>query len=207
MSGPDAGFWSDLVNLNNRTDSLVERCRRAVEPTIPISREIPFLGSIEVLFENLPATYAATPAVNSDALAGNNIKQSVFTNKGSRVYVRELSFQAYCVQTVALSGIPASYEARVPNDVTNFPFNWRWNFQTSITQRWYSERRVLANAGGRARAGNHLAFREPLIIEPMETFIFECELLGGFGMNPTAVEEQGTDAVVAMTISGYREGV
>jgi hypothetical protein len=196
-----ANLWSGLIELNRQADALVERCVRAVEPSLPIGREIPFFASIEARFENLPVSLSAAPATNSDILAGNNVKQAVYQNGGSRVYVRELSFQPYLSRSVTPTQSPA-YNARQLSQFGSFPFNWRWNFQTSITQRWYSQdRRVMANAGGRATAGNHLAFREPLIIEPREAFIFECELLS---YNP---EGNDPTAVVAMILSGYREGV
>lgn len=202
MTSPQAvaSFWNDLIDTNRRVDSLIERVRKAIQPTLPIGREIPFYGSIEARFENLPTTFAATPATNSDLLLGNNLERPTFTNGGSRVYVREIGFQAYTVSSTT--------NGRLVNSNELFPFNFRWNFQTSITQRWYSpDRRCLAQSAGRAVAGTHLSFREPLIIEPQETLVFECELLS-FGMIATATNPSNHDvAVVAMTLSGYREGV
>ncbi len=197
-------FWSALIGLNRQADALVERCMRAIEPTRPTGREIPFYGSIEARFSNLPITYGTVAVANSDALSSNSVKRNIFTNGGSRVYVRELSFQSYFVKSV--DPVAPLYDARVPNAVTPFPFSWRWNYQTSITQRWYAEQRVLAQAAGRAVVGNHLSFREPQIIEPQETFVFECELMGGFGMS-RASQSLGSDAVISMILSGYREGI
>ncbi len=208
MSNPaiSGQFWSELVGLNKHADSLVERVRRAVEPSQPISREIPAIVSIETRFNSLPTSYGSTVATGSDALAGNNVKRGFFQNGGSRIYIRELAFQSWFVLPVNPTGIAPSYDARMPNERTIFPFNWRWNFQTSITQRWYADRRLLAQSGGRAQAGNHLSFRKPLVIEPMETFTFECELLGGFGMAASA-QSESSSAVISMLLSGYREGV
>jgi hypothetical protein len=204
MSAPQ-DFWSKLIDLDKSVDGLIERVQRAIEPSQPTSREIPFHATIETLFQNLFGTYGGTASINSDALSGNNVKQNVFTNFGSRVYVRELSFQGYNV------GVHGNSNVRSSSDITPFPFNFRWNFKTSIVDRWYAtaaygaNRRCLAASGGRSRAGTHLAFREPLIIEPMETLTFECELLGGFGQNEVATTFQGTQAIVAMILSGYRD--
>jgi len=205
-----SGLWSELVDLNKHADALISRVVRAIEPSQPIQREIPFFASIEARFDQLPSTFAAATPASSDALAGNNVKQSIFTNHSSRVYVREIAFQPYLIRpTTPIVAGSATYDARLAAAATAgvFPFNWRWNFQTSIQQRWYSQKgRCFARAGGRTQVGNHLSFRNPQIIEPMETFTFECELLGagmrvfdtGFGPHPSAV--------VAMLISGYREG-
>ena len=209
MNQPSAGFWSELVEMNRRVDSLVERVMRAVQPPKPIGREVPFFASIETRFENLPEKFSSVCSPNSDVVAGNNVKHGVFTNGGSRVYVRELGFQPFFGRTPTLT--TSDYEARLVGGggalgFTNIRmFNWRWNFQTSIQQRWYADSRVLARAGGRFQAGNHLAFREPLVIEPMETLTFECELLS-FGMN-TGLGTGPTTAGVSMIMSGYREGV
>ncbi len=199
-------FWSALIGLNKQADALVERCLRAIEPTRPTGREIPFYASIETRYSNLPITYGTVAVPNSDALAANSVKRNVFTNGGSRVYVRELSFQSYFLKSSDPAGLAPAYDARIPNSATLFPFTWRWNYQTSITQRWYAEQRVLAQAAGRAIAGNHLAFREPQIIEPQETFVFECELMGGFGM-AQATQAVGSECVISMILSGYREGI
>ncbi len=181
-------FWSALLDLNNQTDALMNRCL-AVQPSAPISREIPIVASIEAKFENLGLT---TASPNSDAIAGRNIKRPVYTNGGSRVYIREIGFQTSLLNITTLS--------RIPNDVAVVPANFRWNFQTSIDQRWYATKSCLANAGGRFTAGNHLAFREPLIIEPMETLIFECELLSSWSNG------SGNSTIISMLLSGYREG-
>ncbi len=216
----DTGLWSELIEMNRRVDALIERVQKSIEPSAPISREIPFFSSIEAKFDDLPNTFTDTIPAGSDAIAGNNIKRPIFQNGSSRVYVRELSFQSALLvpvdvnRTEGHSGFQgAPYSARVPNDRTTFPFYWRWNFMTSMTNRWYADKRVSANSAGRALAGNHLAFRQPLIIEPMETFTFECELLGGFWMNnaggdtPSFQSIESTSAVVSMILSGYREGI
>lgn len=216
MSNPAVGdtnkFWSALIEINKQADALIRKSQIAVEPTLPISREIPAVVSIEARFNNLPNTLGGIAALNtgSDATAGNNIKKPVFQNGSSRIYVRELGFQSWIVMPASADVLYAaanSYDARIPNGRAPFPFNWRWNFRTSITQRWYhNERRCLAASGGRAVVGTHLAFREPLVIEPMEQVEFECELLGGFWMQTTALNP-ATSAVVSLILSGYREGV
>ena len=213
MSNPAVGdtnkFWSALIEINKQADALIRKSQRAVEPTQPISREIPAVVSIEARFNNLPNAFGGIAALNtgSDAVAGNNIKKPVFQNGSSRIYVRELGFQSWIILPASTETYTPSYDARLPNGRSLFPFNWRWNFRTSITQRWYhNDRRCLAAAGGRAVVGTHLAFREPLVIEPMEQVEFECELLGGFWMQATALNP-ATSAVVSLILSGYREGV
>ena len=59
MSAP-VSLWADLIDVNKTVDSLIDRVRRAIEPTKPISREVPFWASVEVKFENLPPTYGST---------------------------------------------------------------------------------------------------------------------------------------------------
>jgi hypothetical protein len=200
--------WERILGLNREVDALVDRVMRKVEPTQSIGREIPWYGVVETRFDNLPTTYAAAVNPGSDAVAGNNVKVSQWTNKSSRVYVRELSFEAYFVRVNTNFFAGANrYDARLPNAVTVFPINWRWNFHTSITGRVYSDVRVLARAAGRARAGNHLSFKKPLVVEPMETLAFECEYLGGAGMLLAAEDILGTSVVIAADLSGYREGV
>lgn len=205
-------FWNGLIELNRKTDGLIERVRRAVEPSQPISREVPFFASLETRFDNLPLTYGATVNPGSDALEGANLKRASFTNGGSRVYVREMTFTPFRMGTVTSGAF--SYAARQRGDRRAvFPFNWRWNFLTSITQRQYSVGRggagvrVSGLSAGRYRAGNHIAFREPLVLEPMETLTLEVELLS-FGMKTAenASLTAYTIAVVAMSMSGYREG-
>ena len=85
------------------------------------------------------------------------------------------------------------------------PPYYRWNFLTSITQKQYADKRVSMFAAGRREAGNHLAFRDPLVIEPMETLTFEVELLG-FGGSAGA-DVRFNSFVVALYLSGYREGM
>lgn len=212
-----AGFWSELVEMNRRVDAVIGRVMQSVQPSKPVGREIPFFASIETRFENLPWDFNAALPTTSDLRIGNNVKRGIFTNGSSRVYVRELGFQSSYVvpTTAALGGVSQTYDARapvpaggfgtLPPNADVFNVNWRWNFQTSVQQRWYADKRVLANAGGRSRAGNHLAFREPLIIEPMETFTFECELLS-FGMSG-ASGAPNAHLAVSMLLSGYREGI
>ncbi len=202
MSAP-VNLWSDLINMDRHVDSLIERVRRAVEPTQPISREIPFFGSIENRFIDLPPLYASVVPPGSDVIAGSNIKTADYTNHGSRVYVRELSLHAWQGKATTQAG-GQTYDDRLEVILGRFPINYHWNFRTSITDKWYAAYgRMLAAAGGRSVAGTHLAFREPLIIEPMETFQFECELLS-FGQ---ATGGTNNIATVQMTISGYREGM
>lgn len=199
-------FWDALIGLNAKADELIEKALKASEPSPPIGREIPVFTSIEARFNNLPPLLSSTIPAASDARAGNNVKREFFTNKGSRIYIRELSFKTEIIVPTNPAGSPPEYDARIPNVQSLFPFNFRWNFQTSITGRWYSDRRCLAKSAGRFVVGNKLSFKEPLVIEPMETFTFECELLGGFNMQ-TAATWSTTAAIVAMHLSGYREGM
>lgn len=210
MSNPGTELWNALIALNNQADSLIERVRRAVEPTMPIGREIPATISIETLFQNLPKTYAQSVPVGSDLIAGNNVKRVSFQNGGSRLYIREIGFDSYFIRSIDPTAVGApDYQARIANQITRFPFNFRWNFQTSITQRWYADKRCLGRTGARVASGTHLAFREPLIVEPMENVVLEVELLGGFQMTASQITLLGSSssAVVSMTMSGYREGV
>ena len=208
MSAPQQ-LWDVLLALNHEVDGLIDHVRRAVEHAPAIGREIPWFASIEARFDNLPTTYAAVPSPNSNGLTGNNVVLSHYTNKSSRVYVRELAFAAYFVRVnVAPSALSVmTLDVRRANEVSKFPLNWRWNFKTSISEKFYSDTRMLARSGGRQRSGCHLSFRDPLIIEPMETFTFECEYLGGLGMVPDANAALGTSVVIAMQLSGYREGI
>ncbi len=210
MGAPQTKFWDDLLSLNKRVDNLVGRVLAAKEPSQPITREIPFYGEVEILFQNLPLTFTATLNTGSDALAALNVKQGQFTNKGSRVYVREISMTGFRARTVTTGALVLNpRDERNPSDLTQqYPINWRWNFMTSIQQRWYSgvrNVRCLARSGGRQECGNHLSFREPLIIEPMETFTFEAELLAA-GMSTTEITV-GTNAIITMQLSGYREAM
>ena len=208
MGAPQTKFWDDLLSLNKRVDNLVGRVLAAKEPSQPITREIPFYGEVEVLFDNLPTSFGATVATNSMILAGLNVQQGQFTNKGSRVYVREMTTTAYLARTVSTGALVLNPRAeRSPFDfVSSIPPNWRWNFMTSIQQRWYSnDRRCLAAASGRQAAGNHLAFHEPLVIEPMETLTFEVELLAA-GMAAAAITV-GAQAIIALQMFGYREAM
>lgn len=206
MSAPQQ-FWDNLVGLNKRVDGLVGRVLSAIEPSKPVSREIPFYGEVEVLFDNLPLNFDATLATNSDAIAGLNVKQGQFTNKGSRVYVREMTMTGFLCRTVSTGALVLNpRDERSPSDFDHqYPINWRWNFMTSIQQRWYSgvrNVRCLARSGGRQECGNHLSWKEPLIIEPMETLTFEVELLAA-GLS-TAEITVGAEAVVGLQMFGYR---
>ncbi len=207
MSNPSTNLWSELIGLNKTVDGLFERARRVVMQTEPRGRELAAIVPFETRFLNLPATYATTVVPGSDAV--DNIKQTQYTNLGSRLRLRSISFQSYYEFSEDPSGDTPAYNARISNEVTAFPFNWRWNFQTSITQRWYCPQRVLKSAGGRQRSGSHLVFREPLIVEPMETLTLEIELLGGFGMVASQNSDLGssTTALIVTTFDGYREGV
>ena len=199
----DANFWSSLVELNKAADSLIAKAKQRIEPSQPVSREIATNASIEVRFDNLPFSYEAAidpVPTNSDALAGNNVKRGFWTNGASRLYLRELGFQKYFVEGEARSVAGLKYRA-----LNYLPPYFRWNFQTSITQKQYADKRVAMFAGGRPEAGNHLSFRDPLVIEPMETFTFEVELLS-FGQDFYQLQ-QPVSYVVALYLSGYREGM
>lgn len=197
----DANFWSSLVELNKAADALIAKAKQRIEPSQPISREIVTNASIEVRFDNLPGVYTTeleTPAPNSDALWGNNVKRGIWTNGASRLYLRELAFERYFVDENN-----ARYAA--PRSQLNIlPPYFRWNFQTSITQKQYADKRVSMFAGGRPEAGNHLLFRDPLVIEPMETFTFEVELLS-YGADAGVLAPPAF--VVALYLAGYREGM
>ena len=208
--GAESKLWSDLIDLNKHVDGLIQRVFEATKKTEPISREVPFYASIEVLYENLPTQYDQA-VVASDGNAGDNIKRARYENASSRVYVREMSMVSmYLVPLTtghnAPHDPPSPMTARFPTQTAVFPINWRWNFYTSISERKYSDTRVLANAAGRSRAGNHIAFREPLIIEPREALVFETELLGGFGMTTAPGQLQASNIVISLAMSGYREG-
>lgn len=207
MSAPLRDIWEKLLVLNREVDGLIGRVTQHVEPLQPIGREPPWYGVVEARFDNLPTTYGGATNSGSDGVAGNNVKVNSWTNKSARVYIRELSFDAYFVR-VNKTDDGVSWDARLPNEASRFPINWRWNIRLSITGRYYSENgRVLARAGGRARAGNHLLFKEPFVVEPMETLAFECEYLGGAGMRAAATDPLGTAVVIALCLSGFREGV
>lgn len=208
MNAPANGLWDHLVGLNKRVDNLIGRVQAAIEPSQPITREIPFYGEVEVLFENIPTSFGATISTGSNALAGLNVKQGQFTNKGSRVYVREMTMTSFLCNTVSSGALVLNpRNQRNPSDFNQqFPINWRWNYMTSIQQRWYSnDRRALARSAGRQQSGNKISFVEPQIIEPMETLTFEAELLGA-GMSNATIPV-GTNAVIALQMFGYREAM
>lgn len=197
----DANFWSSLVDLNKAADALIARAKARIEPSSPVSREITTHASIEVRFDNLPGVYSTellpTPP-NSDALWGNNVKRGIWTNGASRLYLRELAFERYFVNSQNARVVAPRTEANI------LPPYFRWNFQTSITQKQYADKRVSMFAGGRPEAGNHLSFRDPLVIEPMETFTFEVELLS-YGASTGILSPPSF--VVALYLAGYREGM
>lgn len=200
----DANFWSSLVELNKAADSLIAKAKQRIEPSEPLSREISTHASIEVRFDNLPQTYTlppfgVTPTPNSDALWGNNVKKGIWTNGASRLYLRELAFERYFVDENNVRYVAPRSQINV------LPPYYRWNFQTSITQKQYADKRVSMFAGGRPEAGNHLSFRDPLVIEPMETFTFEVELLS-YGVDGVSFVPSGS-FVVALYLAGYREGM
>lgn len=202
----DSSIWSTLVDLNKTADSLIERARKRIEPSPPVSRELLTNASIEVRFNNLEVDYDYPTPVNSDALWGNNVKRNSWTNGASRLYLRELAFQTYYVNDEVVDPDNRNTRRCRPRvfQLNVLPPYYRWNFQTSITQKQYADKRVSMLAGGRQEAGNHLAFRDPLVLEPMETFTFEVELLAYGGSSGYF----GTNAfVVALYLSGYREGM
>jgi hypothetical protein len=199
----DSALWSTLIDLNRAADSLIDLAKKRIEPSKPVSRELLTNASIEVRFDNLPTSYAddAVVPVNSAALSGNNVKRGVWTNGASRLYLRELAFDQYFVDSATNTRKSQVFP------LEQLPPYYRWNFLTSITQKQYADKRVSMFAGGRKQAGNHLAFRDPLVIEPMETLTFEVELLS-FGSTADAGVAPNVDAyVVALYLSGYREGM
>jgi hypothetical protein len=129
------------------------------------------------------------------------VKRGIWTNGASRLYLRELAFERYYVAS-ATNQRQTCGSHNNPIDIV--PPYYRWNFLTSITQKQYADKRVSMFAGGRSEAGNHLLFRDPLVIEPMETFTFEVELLS---YGPDFEYEASTSFVVALYLSGYREGM
>jgi hypothetical protein len=198
----DSSLWSTLIDLNKAADALIDRARKRIEPSPPVSRELLTNASVEVRFDRLPALYNPASAVNtnSDALWGNNVKRGIWTNGAARLYLREIAFDTYFVRTGTDERLPA--DSTVEANVT--PPYFRWNFLTSITQKQYADKRVSMFAGGRREAGNHLSFRDPLVIEPMETLTFETELLSFGGSVQLAPL---TSFVVGFYLSGYREGM
>jgi hypothetical protein len=199
----DNRFWDQLVELNKKTDALISRVRKFIEPDPGISREIMQVASVEVRWENLPTSYTATPSPNSDVLWGNNVKRGIFTNHGSRLLLRSIGFDAY---TSGFEGSSADVRQSVYGTPTlPVPPYWRWNFKTSITQRQYADKPVSMRSLGRPESGSQLVFREPFILEPMETLTVECELLQ-YGL-PVAGVAPGNVFTVNMNFFGYREGM
>lgn len=201
MSSRDNALWSELVDLNRKVDGLVDRVLKKVRPTPAISREIVALCTIEVQWLNMPGSYTSGPlSTGSDAQTGNNVKRGIFTNKGSRLYIRELGCELF--------GINAANQRTLLTAEQSMPVPYfKWNVFTSITQRQYADKRVSAKSLGNPGTGSHLVFREPFVIEPMETVVFECELLsyGNFAV------QEGPAAFPSFCISGnffgYREGM
>lgn len=203
----DNQLWAQLIDFSKRVDGLFDRVVKKTQQTPPISREIVSVASVEVIWQNLPTNYSAAMSPNSDAQWGNNIKRGIFTNKGSRLYIREVGYELYGLGGVIESDAPNArlYPARSsgPFGVT-MPY-FKWNMMTSITQRQYADKRVSMRSLGRPENGSHLVFREPFILEPMETLTVECELLqygsvlGGAEALPALV--------VSMDFFGYREGM
>jgi hypothetical protein len=201
----DNQLWSDLIDLHRKADALIERVRRKVAPTPAISREVMTVASLEVRWENLPTSYNATMGTGSDAQNGNNVKRGVFTNKGSRIYIREMGAELYGISTDNTRLVLSAGG----NDGGTFllPY-YKWNFLTSITQRQYANTRVSSRALGRPESGSHLVFREPFILEPMETLIFEAELLayGSYqALGPPG--PMPPTFVINANFFGYREGM
>lgn len=210
MSAPQTAFWENLVGLNRRVDGLIGRVLQSVEPSKPITREIPFYGEVEAIFDNLPRSFGATIAANSEAIAGLNVKNGQFTNKGSRVYVREILMTGFLCRTVSTGALVLNprNERNASDFNQQYPVNWRWNFMTSIQQRWYTgvrNLRCLARSGGRQECGNHLSWKDPLVIEPMETLTFEAELLAA-GLSAATIPV-GAAAVISLQMFGYREAM
>jgi hypothetical protein len=88
----DSSLWSTLIDLNKAAVALIDRARKRIEPSPPVSRELLTNASVEVRFDNLPSTYDTgirdPLPVNSDALWGNNVKRGIWTNGASRLYLR-----------------------------------------------------------------------------------------------------------------------
>jgi hypothetical protein len=191
-------LWSDLISLNRQVDALVEVVDKVVLKSAPISREIPVFASAELLFSSLPPRYSSTVLPASELSQGQNQKLAVFQNGGSRIYIRELSF--------ALSLVNGTTDARRTYfSFGRFPPNFRWNFYTSITNRRYADKPVMARSAGRNAAGVHIAFRDPLVLEPREALNLEVELLS-FGMSATQLVTQ-TGLCIEPSLSGYREAI
>jgi hypothetical protein len=132
---------------------------------------------------------------------GNNVKRGIYTNHGSRIYIREIGHDIFGVSANnARRSLTSSISAPVPY--------FKWNFSTSITQRQYADKRVSSRALGRPETGSHLVFREPFILEPMETLIVDAELLsyGNFRLDAEPVVMPPT-LVVNFDFFGYREGM
>lgn len=185
-------IWSDLITLNRQVDALMAVVSKVVAKSQPISREIPFYASAELLFSSLPPRFSSTVLPASDLRQGQNQKLAVFQNGGSRVYIRELNF--------AMSSANSSDER-----FQTFSPYFRWNFYTSITNRRYANKGVMANSAGRNVAGVHIAFRDPLVVEPREALNIEVELLS-FGMSTSGVTSR-TALVIEPSVSGYREAI
>jgi hypothetical protein len=195
---PDTELWEELGKLNKKTEALIERVFKKKKQTEPVSRELYTSMTVEVLWENLPQSYNKTTLPNSDSLWGSNIKRGIFTNGGSRLYIREVSQTSFYLQNdntreVFRSNAPRPY--------------FLWNFQTSITQRQYADKAVSMRSLGRLENGSHLVFREPFILEPMETLVVQCELLQYGPAFLTEFSTFPTSFVVNMNFSGYREGM
>lgn len=198
----DSSVWSTLVDLNKTADSLIDRARKRIEPSPPVSRELLTNASVEVRFDNLTSYSTSVRPPNSDALAGNNVKRGIWTNGGSRLYLREIAFQE------GLTNIDFPFVEDTNSRFVLTPgLYFRWNFQTSITQKQYGYRRVSKFAGGRKEAGNHLSFRDPLVIEPMETFTLEVELLSSGTPGGAVGPQPPFSYVLSFLLSGYREGM
>lgn len=198
----DSSVWSTLIDLNKAADALIDRARKRIEPSPPVSRELLTVASVEVRFDNLTSYSTSVRPPNSDALAGNNVKRGIWTNGGSRLYLREIAFQEY------LSGFTSIFNNNSNSRGTISPgFYYRWNFLTSITQKQYADKRVSKFAGGRKEAGNHLSFRDPLVIEPMETFTLEVELLSSGYPASFLANSAPFSYVISLLLSGYREGM
>lgn len=198
----DNQLWAELVNIDRKVEGLIDRVMRKVQPTPAITREIVSLCTVEVQWNNMPSSYNATMGTGSDAQLGNNVKRGIFTNKGARMYIRELGHDLFGVNTSNQRTMLAAQQT-LP-----IPY-FKWNVLTSITQRQYADKRVSSKSLGPPGTGSHLVFREPFVLEPMETLIFECELLSYGNFRAGGVPPVGAPKSLCISgnFFGYREGM
>lgn len=201
----DNKLWSELFDLNRKADALIERAMKRVRPTSAISREIVNVSSVEVQWNNLPASYdpGVVLPTNSDARHGNSVKRGIYTNHGSRIYIREMGHDIFGRNAnnsrISLTNNTNNFSAPVPY--------FKWNFSTSITQRQYADKMISSRALGRPETGSHLVFREPFILEPMETLIVEADLRSYGNFNSVESSAMPASLVINFNFFGYREGM